>query len=111
MPKPSQEKIDAMTVYFDTNGRELSQKEGELLPLDQKMLNRDPQDRWSIDVIVMTKDGVCSAYYRHENKTFTVKAFLPFDLFMNDPLVGLLSQKFLISTSKIIADLTEIVNE
>lgn len=92
MEKPPQETIDKLIAYFDTNGTELTPEEGAKLELDGTVKDRG---EWSIDVLILTKGGVCEAYYRHENKAFTANNFWPNPFLKH---VSMLSDKFLPNT-------------
>lgn len=97
MNKPSQEVIDKLIEYFNTNGIDLNEENGSALQLDQKMVERS-DEKWSIDILVLTGKGVSPGYYRHENKAFTVKGHGPFDIFTKH--VEMLSNKFVHRTDE-----------
>jgi len=88
----SQEDIILSSMsYFEAFGTELSADNGKALPIDKSEVDINRQ--WSIDVYVLTINGLTRAYYRHELLTYTVVGFAPFDIKIEH--APILSDKFI----------------
>ena len=95
--RPAQPQIDLITEYFNTNGIDLTPDNGKNLPLD---IEAAPNEKWSINVIVLTYDGPRWAHYRHELREFVVSGILASDLDLRQKDVNLLCNKFLTNKDK-----------
>ena len=82
--------LEKCKEYFEANGIELSSENGKLLPLDETSYT----PTWSIDILVLTKTGITSGYFRNEDNDFTITGIAPFDLYLKD--VELLSNKYIL---------------
>lgn len=85
--------------YFNEYGTELTLENGENLPKDETLKESDYKKTWSIDVFVLTKYGITTAYYRGNDKAFTVDMGGLFDVYLKD--VELESYKFLQSINEL----------
>lgn len=77
-------------IFFDENGLDLTVENGNKLPKDTEL--KGYKKEWSEDVFVLTEYGVTTAYFRPEEKDFTVENSGFFDLFPKD--CPMLSNKF-----------------
>ena len=74
--------IEICKNFFEKGGEELNSSNGILLPKDLDL--EGYKKEWSKDVAVLTKCGIALAYYRPEEKQFTVKGQAFMDLFVKD---------------------------
>ena len=85
--------------YFDKHGLELTQENGNKIPKDTTVHDLGLEEGWSIDVYILTTEGIRKAYYRGKNPNFTVEDFL-FDKYIKD--IDLISNNFLYSIDDLI---------
>ena len=86
--------------YFDEHGLELTPENGEKIPKETQVHETGLKEGWSIDVFILTAQGITTAYYRGTDPNFTAVGFGVFDRYIKD--ISMVSNKFLYSIDNLI---------
>ena len=71
------------TSFFEEKGKDLTEENGNLLPLETKCHDTALKGKWSINVYVLKSFGITYAYYRGSDKKFTCGGGM-FDTYVED---------------------------
>lgn len=95
MKKSFNDVKDIYIQFFEENGTEFTEENGENIPLDDKCHDTGIEERWSKDIIALSKNGLVRGYYRGADKQFTLSGFAINDLYLEDCKDSLLINKFI----------------
>lgn len=80
--------------FFEENGLIPTKENGKSIPLDMNCHDMGIENKWSKDVVFLSKTGLIIGYYRGTDQQFTLNCSIH-DLYLKDCKDKLLTDKFI----------------